>query len=187
MPAHFILKEDTMVKSVILAAVALALGACAAMQTGGGPEATATANLRPTKGNPVAGTVTFREVGGRVLVTADVSGLKPASEFGFHVHEKGDCSAPDAASAGGHFNPGGKPHGHYSKDERHAGDMPNLRSDAAGVASYKFETALLTVRPGPASVVGRSVVVHASPDDYASQPAGNSGARTACGVIVAAK
>jgi Cu-Zn family superoxide dismutase len=180
------MKEDVMIKSVVLAAVTLALGACAAMHGGGGQEATATAHLRPTKGNPVAGTVTFRESGNRVLVAADVSGLKPASEFGFHVHEKGDCSAPDAMSAGGHFNPGGKPHGHYGKEERHAGDLPNLRSDGDGLASFKFETSQLTVRPGPASVVGRAVVVHASPDDYTTQPAGNSGARVACGVITAA-
>jgi Cu-Zn family superoxide dismutase len=180
-----------MQKSVVVAVVTLVLGACAGMQGGqsgaGGQEATATANLRPTKGNPVAGTVSFREVGNRVTVRADVSGLKANSEFGFHVHEKGDCSAPDASSAEGHFNPDGKPHGHPSKGEHHAGDMPNLRANAEGIAEYTFATTRLTVRPGPASVVGRAVVVHASPDDYTSQPAGNSGARTACGVVTAAK
>jgi superoxide dismutase, Cu-Zn family len=176
--------------AVAVAVATLVLGACAGLQGGqaggGGQEATASANLRPTKGNTVAGTVTFREAGNRVTVRADVSGLKANSEFGFHVHEKGDCSAPDAASAGGHFNPDGKAHGQPSKGEHHAGDMPNLRSNADGIAELTYETSRLTVRPGPASVVGRAVVVHANPDDYKTQPAGDSGARTACGVVVSA-
>lgn len=170
----------------ILATSALTLGACAMLDSGGSAPATASANLRPTKGNPTAGTVTFRQTGNKVVVRAEVSGLKAGSEFGFHVHEKGDCSAPDGTSAGGHFNPGNKAHGHYAKDERHAGDLPNLRSNGEGLAELNFETTLLAVQAGPTSVVGRAVVVHASPDDYTSQPAGNSGARIACGVIVAA-
>ena len=109
--------------------------------------------------------------------------LRGGGEFGFHVHEKGDCSSADFMSAGGHFNPGGKPHAHYGKPERHAGDLQNLRADSEGNATYVFETNLLTVAPGPNSVVGRAIVIHANPDDYTSQPAGNSGPRIACGVI----
>ena len=103
------------------------------------------------------------------------------------MHEKGDCSAPDFTSAGGHFNPGGKPHAHQRQAERHAGDLENLRADAEGNATYAFETKLLTVGPGPTSVVGRAVVIHANPDDYTSQPAGNSGPRIAGGLIRAAE
>jgi Cu-Zn family superoxide dismutase len=89
-------------------------------------------------------------------------------------------------SAGGHFNPGGKPHAHHAQAERHAGDMPNLKADAAGVAKFSFSSDGLSATSGAAnSVVGRAVVVHRDPDDYKSQPAGNSGPRIACGVVAA--
>jgi len=166
-------------------AAAAALAAAIASGPTVAADGRATAKLAPTQGSSVAGTVTFEQRGDRVVVTADVTGLKPGTEHGFHVHEKGDCSAPDAASAGGHFNPAGKPHGHHSSPERHAGDLPNLKADAGGRARYSAETRLLTVAAGPASVIGRGVVVHRDPDDFKSQPAGNSGPRLACGVIAA--
>jgi superoxide dismutase, Cu-Zn family len=172
--------------SLAAGSVAIVLTACAQMQpSSAGPSATA--QMKPTAGNAVSGTVRFEQSGSKVLVTAVITGLKPNAEHGFHVHEKGDCSATDAMSAGGHFNPGATPHGHYDKAARHAGDMPNLRADAAGATRVKWETDLLSVGSGAASVVGRSVVIHRDPDDYASQPAGNSGPRLACGVIVADK
>jgi superoxide dismutase, Cu-Zn family len=172
-------------KRSLIGALVLAttLAACSTFEPQG-PRATA--RLQPIQGSSVWGSVSFVEVGGAVLVRADVRGLRPGGQFGFHVHEKGDCSSSDFMSAGGHFNPAGKPHGHFTKAERHAGDLPNLGSDGEGVATYAFETKLLTVQAGPASVIGRAVVIHANPDDYASQPAGNSGPRIACGVIVAA-
>ena len=174
------------VATPIAAAVAVLLAACAQTPAAGG-SATAVAEMKPTAGNVVAGTVRFEQSGSKVIVTAAITGLKPNSEHGFHVHEKGDCSAPDAMSAGGHFNPAGKPHGHHGKAERHAGDMPNLRADAAGTARVMWESELLSVGSGAANVIGRSVVIHRDPDDYASQPAGNSGPRLSCGVIVAGK
>jgi Cu-Zn family superoxide dismutase len=171
----------------VLAAVAavVVLGACAQTPPSGG--ATATAQMKPTAGNTASGTVTFEQKGDKVVVTAVITGLKPNSEHGFHVHEKGDCSAPDATSAGGHFNPGGKPHGHYDKGERHGGDMPNLRADAAGGTRVMWETDQLSVGSGAANVIGRAVVIHRDPDDYKSQPAGNSGPRISCGVVVAGR
>ena len=169
-----------------IAAAALLLAACAQTPTAGAG-ATAVAEMKPTAGNTVSGTVRFEQSGGKVIVTAAITGLKPNGEHGFHVHEKGDCSAPDATSAGGHFNPAGKSHGHHGKAERHAGDMPNLRADASGAARVMWESDLLSVGSGAANVVGRSVVIHRDPDDYASQPAGNSGPRLSCGVIVAGK
>jgi superoxide dismutase, Cu-Zn family len=169
-----------------IAAAAALLAACAQTPAAGGG-ATAFAEMKPTAGNAVAGTVRFEQSGSKVVVTAAITGLKPSSEHGFHVHEKGDCSAPDATSAGGHFNPAGRPHGHHGKAERHAGDMPNLRADASGTARVTWETDLLSVGSGSADVIGRSVVIHRDPDDYASQPAGNSGPRLSCGVIVAGK
>lgn len=145
-----------------------------------GPQAQA--RLEARSGSAVAGTVTFTQMGDRLRVDAHVSGLTPG-EHGFHVHESGDCSAPDAASAKGHFNPMAKGHGHHHGTERHAGDLPNLVADASGHATYQAEVSQLTLTAGDLGIVGRSVVVHADPDDYKSQPAGNSGKRVACGTI----
>ena len=165
----------------MLAVASLAVG-CAAHPIA---DSTAQANaaVAPTAGNTAAGKVSFEQRSGRTLVTARITGLTPGAEHGFHVHEKGDCSSPDAASAGGHFNPGARAHGHHGSAERHAGDMPNLRADAQGVATLTWDSEQLTVAAGPASVAERSVIVHRDADDHRSQPAGNSGPRIACGVI----
>jgi len=163
----------------LTAAAALAVAGIAWGQAG----AKATAQLAPTKGNTATGTATFTQRGGKVLVEVKMSGLAPGAEHGFHIHEKGDCSADDAMSAGGHFNPLGKPHAHFSTPDRHAGDMPALKADASGNASVAVELDVITVTDGPTGIVGRGLVVHAQPDDYKTQPTGNSGARVACGVI----
>ena len=157
------------------------LAGCAAMGPAG---ETATAQLMPRSGSQTEGSVSFRQQGDKVVVTVNVSGLKPNAEHGFHVHEKGDCGAPDGTSAGGHFNPSGKQHGNFAAAEHHAGDMPSLKANADGRASATFELSGPTVTAGPASVVGRGVIVHRDPDDFTTQPTGNSGARIACGVIV---
>lgn len=167
---------EKQVRLIALAvALPLVLGACAQGRSGSGVAAA----LRPTQGQAANGTVQFESVGGQVMMSAHITGLKPNAEHGFHVHEKGDCSAPDGTSAGGHYNPGTRPHGAQTADH-HAGDMPNLKSDAQGRAEQRVAL------PGIASaaeLVGRSVIVHALPDDYRTQPTGNSGARIACGVI----
>jgi len=126
----------------------------------------------------------FHETDGHLMVHARISGLKPNGEHGFHVHETGSCASPDGSSAGGHFNPDGKPHGPQSA-AHHAGDLPALKADANGVVDQKFMLMGPTVADGPASLVGRAVIVHTQADDYATQPTGNSGARIACGVIAA--
>jgi Cu-Zn family superoxide dismutase len=170
-----------MKRSVLTAlAVAVVASGCSTFEPQG-PRAVA--KLEAPKGGQVWGNVSFVETGGVVVVRADVRNLRPGGEFGFHVHEKGDCSSADFMSAGGHFNPEGKAHAHFGQAERHAGDLRSLRADSEGNATYAFETPLLTVRPGPKSVIGRAVVIHANPDDYTSQPAGNSGPRIACGLI----
>jgi Cu-Zn family superoxide dismutase len=143
---------------------------------------TATATLAPTAGNAAAGTVTFMQHGDKVMVSAKVSGLAPGGH-GFHIHEKGDCSAPDGMSAGGHFNPTGKPHGAPDAADHHAGDMPMLQADASGNATLTIELAGLSIGGGAADIVGKAVIVHKDADDYKTQPTGNSGARLACGVI----
>jgi Cu-Zn family superoxide dismutase len=143
---------------------------------------TATATLAPTQGNTAAGMVTFTQQGDKVTVSAKVTGLTPG-KHGFHVHEKGDCSAPDATSAGAHFNPTNKPHGSPNAPDHHAGDVPMLEADASGSATLMTDLAGLAIGSGATDIVGKSVVVHKDPDDYKTQPAGNSGARVACGVI----
>jgi len=143
----------------------------------------ATAQLRPTKGNKTFGEATFEQVGDKVRVVVFVQGLKPGQEHGLHIHEVGDCSSGDGLSTKGHFNPFGKPHGHPGTAERHAGDLPALKSNKAGRANVQIDLDVITLTPGPANIIGRGLIVHADPDDYKTQPTGNAGARIACGVI----
>jgi superoxide dismutase, Cu-Zn family len=146
----------------------------------------AVAVLHPTGGNKVSGTVTFTEVADGVQVRAEITGLNPGNH-GFHVHEFGDCSAADASSAGAHFNPTNKPHAGPDVTERHVGDMGNVQADASGKAKLEYVDHEISLTNDQRSVIGRSVVVHAKADDLKSQPAGDSGARVACGVIGRAK
>ena len=137
--------------------------------------------LRPTKDSHVTGLVTFSEVDEGVRIVANIDNLKPG-KHGFHIHEHGDCSAHDASSAGGHFNPTGKKHGGPDDPDRHVGDLGNVVADADGHAYYERVDRIISLN-GPESIVGLSVVVHADEDDLKTQPTGNSGARIACGVI----
>jgi Cu-Zn family superoxide dismutase len=166
---------------ILAACVGLAVAGCASMGIGmGGP--TAVADLEPTKGNTARGKVTFAQDGESVRVSANVSGLKPGAQHGFHVHEKGDCSSGDGMSTGGHFNPDGKPHGPQDAPH-HGGDMPALVADAYGNASVSFMLKGVSVSPGARSLVGKGLIVHRDPDDYTTQPTGNAGPRIACAVI----
>ena len=146
----------------------------------------AIAVLHPTAGSKVSGTVTFTEVADGVQVQAEITGLTPGNH-GFHIHEFGDCSAPDATSAGAHFNPTSKPHAGPDALERHVGDMGNVEADASGTAKLDYVDHQISLTNDQESVIGRSVVVHAKADDLKSQPAGDSGTRIACGVIGRAK
>ena len=142
----------------------------------------ATCKLESKSGSQVTGTVTFMKMGDDVHVVADITGLKPG-KHGFHIHEKGDCSSGDGMSAGGHFNPTGKPHGNPALPDHHAGDMPQLVADASGNASLSTQLDVMTIGSGATDIVGKAVIVHKDPDDYVTQPTGNSGARVACGII----
>jgi superoxide dismutase, Cu-Zn family len=144
----------------------------------------ATATLESKSKSKVTGTVTFTKVGDEVQVVADIENLSPG-KHGFHIHEKGDCSAADASSAGGHFNPTHQHHGGPTSAEHHAGDLGNITADASGKAHLDW-TGKLSLT-GADSIIGKSVVVHEKEDDLKSDPAGNAGARIACGVIEAAK
>lgn len=175
-----------MKKFIILGCIAstLMLAACRGGIVSSGVNR-AEAKINPTAANVVTGSVAFSEAGKKLRVVAEINGLA-SGPHGFHIHEKGDCSASDGSSAGGHFNPSGKPHGHPDHAEHHAGDMPQLIADAKGVARLVIYIDELQIGNGEGErdIVGRSVIVHAAPDDFKSQPTGNSGARLACGVIV---
>lgn len=148
----------------------------------------ATATLAPTEGNETAGTLSFTMVDGVVRASGEITGLGAGTRHGFHLHERGDCSAPDAESAGGHFNPHASDHGRAGHGEHHGGDADNLVADADGVAAVDVHFEGVTIGDGTATdIVGRGVIVHADPDDYFTQPTGNAGARLACGVVEIAR
>lgn len=142
----------------------------------------AVAAIMPASGSEVKGIVTFSaQEGGGVRIVADLTGLTPG-EHGFHIHENGDCSAPDATSAGGHYNPMDMQHAGPDAVERHVGDLGNITAGEDGSAHYDRVDAHLSL-DGEYSIVGRAVVVHEKVDDMSTQPTGAAGARVACGVI----
>lgn len=183
-------------RATLVTALAALLSACAGAPTTAARHAPATAthnastakqavaNLAAASGSLVSGRLTLAPMGDGVHLRGEVGGLQPGSSHGFHIHEKGDCSAVDASSAGGHFNPGAQPHGRAGHGAHHAGDSDNLVADANGVAHVDAHFTGVTLGGGAANdIAGRAIVVHATADDYSSQPAGNAGARVACGVI----
>lgn len=144
-------------------------------------EIRAAAYLQPRSGSKVHGVIHFVQRGDTVTITGEVTGLTPG-EHGFHIHEYGDCSDDKALNAGAHYNPASKKHGGPHDEERHAGDLGNITADAQGVARIQLTDKVIRLS-GPHSIVGRSVVVHEKRDDLKSQPAGDAGARVACGII----
>lgn len=163
----------------LVAGSILALGTAASAA----PTTKAVAHLKPAAGSKVGGTIGFASVPGGVRVSGQVTGLTQGSH-GFHVHEKGDCSAADFTSAGGHFNPTGDPHAGPTDAKRHVGDMGNIEANKDGVADINYLDPKLSFE-GASSVVGKGVIVHANPDDLKTQPTGNAGGRVACGVVEA--
>ena len=175
-------KSFTPLNVVVLIAIALmfTLGSAFAQEP-----TKAIAVLHSASGSQVTGTVTFTKMGDTVQVVADITGLKPG-KHGFHIHEFGDCSAADASSAGGHFNPTHKQHGAPDASDRHAGDLGNIEADASGKAHLEWSDKVMKLS-GADSIVGHAVIVHEKADDLKTQPTGNAGGRLACGVIGVAK
>ena len=149
----------------------------------GASERVAVARIGAVEGSGVDGTVRFIPQGEVVRIRGTISGLD-AGEHGFHVHAKGDCSAPDASSAGDHFAPEGHPHGAPADPpaEHHLGDLGNIVAGDDGTAAVEKHDDEMTLE-GPQSVVGKAVIVHAGRDDLSSQPSGDSGEPVGCGVI----
>jgi Cu-Zn family superoxide dismutase len=180
------MKPEEMAAATGAAGAAPAAGAGAAAPSAAGAQAV----LQPAKETPgFSGRVVFTPLaGGQVRVVADVAGVAPPGNHGFHVHENGKCerdpsgAGKDFTSAGGHFNPGGAMHACPDAASRHAGDLGNIVIQADGTGHLDVTTSGLALS-GPASVVGRAVILHAAADDCATQPTGNAGGRLACGVV----
>lgn len=168
------------VRAAVVATSLLGVGACAMPASPG--HDVMVVSLQARSGSTVGGQVRITRNGTRIRLRAKVTGLEPGSEHGFHIHEKGDCSAPDASSAGGHFNPGGTAHGRFGDAVRHGGDLPSLKANSSGLARADVDLSALEWA-GEKGLRGRAIIVHAKPDDFTSQPSGNAGARVACAVI----
>lgn len=143
----------------------------------------AVANIHGYQDHKISGVVTFTKVADGIKIVADINGLKPG-KHGFHVHEHGDCSGTDGMKAGGHFNPTNSKHGGPDSAERHVGDFGNLEADEKGHAHYERIDKLIAFE-GTNSILEKSIIIHADPDDLETQPTGNSGGRIACGKIEA--
>jgi Cu-Zn family superoxide dismutase len=175
-----------------LAGAMLLLAACASAPTAPPPPpqvstlARAQVVMTPASASLVSGTLGVTAMEGGVRITGELGGLQRGGTHAIHIHEKGDCSAVDGTSAGPHFNPAAQPHGRVGHGAHHGGDMDNLRADAKGVARVDVQARGVTLGGGGSTdILGRAVIVHAVADDYTSQPAGNAGARVACGIIKA--
>jgi len=150
--------------------------------------ANASVILTPASGSLVSGKLQLLPMGDGVHLRGELGGLTRNARHAIHVHERGDCSAVDAASAGEHFNPTGKPHGRMRTGAHHLGDMDNLAANNDGVARVDMHVPGVALANGGSNdIIGRAIVVHAQADDYSTQPSGNSGPRIACGVIVRAR
>jgi Cu-Zn family superoxide dismutase len=143
--------------------------------------APSTSELNGHQGSQVHGTLIFTNEGKTVHVVGEFAGLKPNSEHGLHVHEKGSCDGERFEGAGGHFNPASMKHGGANTKMRHAGDLGNVKADDKGHATID---ARIPNGPEVDTFGGKSVILHAKTDDLKSQPAGNSGDRIACGLVI---
>jgi superoxide dismutase, Cu-Zn family len=165
------------------AVLAGAVGVSGAAAQSAAGTAKATANIESKSGSKVTGKAEFTEMpSGGTKVEVWIENATPGSH-GLHLHEKGDCSAPDATSAGGHFNAAGSPHAAPTDAKRHNGDLGNIEIGQDGKGHLSITSDQLTVGPGPNSVKGKAVVFHEKTDDLKTQPTGNAGARFGCGVV----
>lgn len=178
-------------KMMVLPIAVLAVAGCASdagrsntVASAAARPASAVVRLEAKSGSQVAGELHLLAEAAGVRLRGKISGLDAGSEHAFHIHEKGDCSAADGSSAGGHFNPTAQPHGRSAHGVHHLGDQDNLRANAEGVAEVNAFFPGVSLGDGAAGdALGKAVIIHAGADDYHSQPTGNAGGRIACGVI----
>ncbi len=145
---------------------------------------TAEATIASASGSGLTGKATFTEAGGSVKMVLTVEKATPGPHA-VHLHQNGDCSKPDATSAGPHWNPTKNPHGKRGEGQHHAGDMPNMEvgQDGKGRLELTVNEWKIGGTDTTANIVNRAIIVHAKADDYKSQPAGNAGDRIGCGVV----
>lgn len=171
-------------RALFLLSLPLAFGGCASgMQAGSTPAKTpvdASATLRAADGSP-RGAATLSPTGGGFLLHVEANGL-PSGEHGIHLHAVGRCDGPDFQTAGGHWNPTSRQHGRDNPQGAHQGDLPNIVIGADGRGTLDATISGATLN-GLLDADGAALVVHANPDDYRTDPSGNSGGRIACGVI----
>jgi len=141
--------------------------------------------FEPKSSSTVSGTATFIEQNGKVTFTANIAGLKPGVHA-IHIHEKSDCSAPDASSAGGHWNPTFQNHGRWGQGQYHKGDIGNFTADASGNGTISLTTDQWCIGCDDKTkdILGKGLIVHEGADDFATQPTGNAGGRIACTAII---
>ncbi len=154
---------------------------------GKGEEKQAVAVIESKSDSHVTGKATFHAENGKVTLTIEIEGAEPGTHA-VHLHDKGDCTAPDGASAGGHWNPSHEDHGKWATAHFHRGDIGNVEVGADGKGTLTLTTDLWTIGGAPETdVVGRAIIVHAKADDFTTQPTGNAGGRFGCGVVTIVK
>ena len=147
-------------------------------------EGEALADARDPAGRSIA-RATASTVASGVRVRVEANGLAPGS-YGVHVHAVGRCDPPGFESAGPHWNPANRQHGTQNPAGPHMGDLPNLLVGADGQGSFEMTIPEARLGGGASAMLdadGAAIVVHAGPDDYRTDPSGNSGSRIACGVF----
>ena len=169
-----------------LVSIAALLGIALVSSSAFAQETEAIAIIHPTEGNNCNGWVRFTEREDQGRIIAELDGLTPNAQHGFHIHQYGDASLVNGKSAGGHYNPQGTPHALPAELNRHAGDMGNLQADEGGHAVLELLTPNISIEGPLNPIIGRGVIVHAKPDD-GGQPTGNAGSRIGIGVIGIAK
>lgn len=183
--------KHVLAQCAIGAVIACAAAGCGGSQTAadgaGGTEGAetrqASAAIEAKSGTTTSGMAVFTADGKAVTLKLDITNAPPG-EHAVHIHEQPDCSAPDATSAGEHWNPTSAPHGRPNGEPVHLGDIGNMKVGDDGRGSLTYTTDRWSIGTGQMNdVVGRSIIVHAGADDFTTQPAGAAGARIGCGII----
>ena len=171
---------------LMLVGASIALVSCDLIQEVGvppTPSKQAIAVIGPTSGNDLTGTAIFTQNDDTITLIIEIQNVSPGLHA-VHIHEKGDCSAPDGTSAGGHWNPTNVAHGKWGEGEFHLGDIGNIAVSEEGTGTIELTTNLWEMGTGSDfDIVGTGIIVHAGADDFISQPSGAAGARIGCGAI----
>ena len=173
----------TSIKTFLVLGLSLFMISCAHCKYGSSEQITST--LAAKSGSSVAGDIKlYQTKQGMIMAKLNISGLKPNSKHGFHIHENGDCSSADGKSAGGHFAPEGHSHAGPEAEKRHLGDLGNVSADENGQVKAEIEIPRASLKEADKfSILNRAFVLHAGSDDLKSQPSGAAGKRIACAVI----